>query len=152
MAGSLNKMTIIGNLGKDPEIRVMQDGTKIASFSVATSENWRDRNTQEKRERTEWHRVVVFNPKLVEICERYLRKGSKIYLEGQLQTREWTDQQNKTCRTQEVIIRYRGEIVLLDSRSDSFSGSSGGFEEKEDGSEGYSLESIENSLSDEIPF
>ncbi len=92
MAGSVNKAILIGNLGRDPEIRSTQDGTKIANFSVATSENWRDRSTGERRERTEWHRVVIFDEKLTEIAEKYLRKGSKVYVEGQIQTRKWQDQ------------------------------------------------------------
>lgn len=118
MAGSVNKVILVGNLGKDPEIRSTQEGMKIASFSVATSESWRDRSTQERVERTEWHRVVVFNEKLADVVEKYLRKGSKIYLEGQLQTRKWTDQSGQEKYTTEVVIpRFRGELTMLDGRA-----------------------------------
>src|SRR5260221_12218555 len=111
---SLNKVQLIGNLGKDPEMRYGQDGSKFASFSVATSERWRDKQTNEMRDRTEWHRVVVFNEKLAEICEQYLRKGSSVYLEGQLQTRKWTDNAGLERYTTEVVLsRFRGEMVML---------------------------------------
>ncbi|HSR71936.1 MAG TPA: single-stranded DNA-binding protein [Kiloniellales bacterium] len=117
MAGSVNKVILVGNLGRDPEIRTTQDGLKIANLSVATSENWRDRNTGERRERTEWHRVVVFNDRLVDVIEKYLKKGSKVYLEGQLQTRKWTDQSGQDRYTTEVVLqRYRGEMTMLDTR------------------------------------
>lgn len=116
MAGSVNKVILVGNLGKDPEVRMTQEGTKVVSFSVATSEQWRDRDTQERKERTEWHRVVVFNEKLAEIADKYLRKGSKIYVEGQLQTRKWTDQTGQERYTTEIVVpRFRGEITMLDS-------------------------------------
>jgi single-strand DNA-binding protein len=115
MAGSINKVILIGNLGRDPEVRMTQDGAKIVTFSLATSEQWKDRDTQERKERTEWHRVVIFNEKLAEIAEKYLRKGSKIYVEGQLQTRKWTDQNGQEKYTTEVVIsRFRGEITMLD--------------------------------------
>lgn len=115
MAGSVNKVILVGNLGKDPEIRMTQDGMKIATFSLATSEQWRDKSTQERVERTEWHRVVVFNDKLSEVVEKYVRKGSKLYLEGQLQTRKWTDQNGQEKYTTEVVIpRFRGELTMLD--------------------------------------
>jgi single-strand DNA-binding protein len=117
MAGSVNKVILVGNLGRDPEIRSTNDGTRVANLSVATSESWRDRNTGERRERTEWHRVVVFNDRLVDVIEKYLHKGSKVYLEGQLQTRKWTDQQGQDRYTTEVVLqRYRGELTMLDSR------------------------------------
>lgn len=116
MAGSVNKVILVGNLGKDPEVRMTQDGTKIVNFSLATSEQWRDRDTQERKERTEWHRVVIFNEKLADVAEKYLRKGSKIYVEGQLQTRKWTDQAGQERYTTEIIVpRFRGEITMLDS-------------------------------------
>lgn len=122
MAGSVNKVVLVGNLGKDPEIRTMQDGSKVASFNVATSETWKDKATGERKERTEWHRVAVFNPNLAEVCEKYLHKGSKVYLEGQLQTRKWQDQTGADRFTTEVIIpRFRGDIVLLDSKGDGAS-------------------------------
>ena len=123
MAGSVNKAILIGNLGRDPEIRSTQDGTKIANFSVATSENWRDRSTGERRERTEWHRVVIFDEKLTEIAEKYLRKGSKVYVEGQIQTRKWQDQSGQEKYTTEVVLnRFRGTLTMLDSRRDSEGG------------------------------
>ncbi|GAB4237178.1 MAG: hypothetical protein Tsb0032_41980 [Kiloniellaceae bacterium] len=123
MAGSVNKVILVGNLGRDPEIRSTQDGTKIANLSLATSENWRDRNTGERRERTEWHRVVIFNDRLVDVVEKYLRKGSKIYIEGQLQTRKWTDQSGVEKYTTEVVLqRYRGELTMLDGRQDGGGG------------------------------
>ena len=126
MAGSVNKVILVGNLGRDPEIRSTQDGTRIANLSLATSENWRDRNTGERRERTEWHRVVIFNERLAEVAEKYLRKGSKIYVEGQLQTRKWTDQSGQDRYTTEVVLqRFRGELTMLDSRAgggDDFGG------------------------------
>lgn len=118
MAGSVNKVILVGNLGRDPEIRYSQDGTKIVTLSVATSENWKDRSSGERREKTEWHRVVIFNPSLAELAERYLRKGSKMYLEGALHTRKWTDPSGGERTTTEVVIgRFRGELALLDSRT-----------------------------------
>ena len=123
MAGSVNKVILIGNLGRDPESRTMQDGNPVVNLSVATSESWRDRNSGERRERTEWHRVVIFNEKLAEIAQKYLRKGSTIYIEGQLQTRKWTDQSGQEKYTTEVVLqRYRGELTMLGGRSDSMGG------------------------------
>jgi len=118
MAGTVNKVILIGNLGRDPEIRTTQDGTKITHLSIATTDTWRDRTSGERRERTEWHRVVIFNDKLGEVAEKYLRKGSKVYLEGSLQTRKWTDQSGQDRYTTEVVLqRYRGEMTMLDTRS-----------------------------------
>ena len=115
MAGSVNKVILVGNLGRDPEIRSTQDGTRIATLNLATSETWRDRASGERKERTEWHRVVIFNERLAEIAEKYLRKGSKIYVEGQLQTRKWQDQQGQERYTTEVVLhRFRGELTMLD--------------------------------------
>jgi single-strand DNA-binding protein len=115
MAGSVNKVILVGNLGRDPEIRSTQDGTRIATLNLATSENWRDKVSGERKEKTEWHRVVIFNDRLVEVAEKYLRKGSKIYVEGQLQTRKWTDQQGQERYTTEVALqRFRGELTMLD--------------------------------------
>src|SRR5437588_1663735 len=115
MAGSVNKVIVIGNLGADPEIRRTQDGRPIANLRVATSENWRDKATGERREKTEWHRVVIFNEPLCRIAEQYLKKGSKIYLEGALQTRKWTDQQGVEKYSTEVVLQgFRGELTLLD--------------------------------------
>jgi single-strand DNA-binding protein len=117
MAGSVNKVTLIGNLGRDPEIRSMQDGNRIATFTVATSDTWRDRASGERKERTEWHRVVIFNERLAEIAEKYLRKGSKIYLEGSLQTRKWTDQSGADKYSTEVVLQgFNSNLTMLDAR------------------------------------
>ncbi len=117
MAGSVNKVILIGNLGRDPEIRSTQDGVKIANFSVATSENWRDKSSGERRERTEWHRVVIFNERLVDVVEKYLKKGAKVYVEGALQTRKWTDKEGQERYSTEVVLqRFRGELTMLDGR------------------------------------
>ncbi len=122
MAGSVNKVILVGNLGRDPEIRSMQDGGKIVQLSIATSESWRDRNSGERRERTEWHRVVIFNENLGKVAEQFLKKGSSVYIEGQLQTRKWTDQQGIEKYTTEVVLqRYRGELTMLGARSDASS-------------------------------
>jgi single-strand DNA-binding protein len=126
MAGSVNKVILVGNLGRDPEIRSTQDGSKVANLSLATSETWRDRNSGERRERTEWHRVVIFNDKLCEVVERYLKKGSKVYIEGQLQTRKWTDKDGQDRYSTEVVLqRFRGELTMLDGRQDG--GGGGGY-------------------------
>jgi single-strand DNA-binding protein len=123
MAGSVNKVILVGNLGRDPEVRHTQDGTKIVHLAVATSERWRDRNSGEQRERTEWHRVVIFNERLGEVAERYLSKGRSVYLEGQLQTRKWQDQSGQERYTTEVVLqRFRGELVLLGGRDDMAGG------------------------------
>ncbi|HWB47472.1 MAG TPA: single-stranded DNA-binding protein [Stellaceae bacterium] len=115
MAGSINKVILVGNLGRDPEIRSTGEGMRIANLALATSESWRDRNSGERKERTEWHRVVIFNERLVEIAEKYLRKGSKIYVEGALQTRKWTDNQGMERFSTEIVLqRFRGELTMLD--------------------------------------
>ena len=120
MAGSLNKVTLIGFLGKDPDIRNAQDGSKIANLSIATSESWKDKNSGERKEKTEWHKVVIFNEILGGVAEKYLKKGSKVYLEGQLQTRKWTDQQGQEKYTTEIAIKgYEGKIILLDTKEES---------------------------------
>ena len=127
MAGSVNKVILVGNLGRDPEIRTTQNGMKVANLRVATSERWKDRNSGEMQERTEWHSVAIFNEHLVGVAERFLHKGSKVYLEGQLQTRKWTDQQGQDRYTTEVVMnRFRGELQMLDSRGDSGGGGGGG--------------------------
>lgn len=119
MAGSVNKVILVGNLGRDPEIRNTQSGAKIANLSIATSDTWTDRATGERRERTEWHRVVLFNERTANVAERFLRKGSKVYLEGELQTRKWTDQQGMERYTTEVVLnRFRGDLEMLDSKPD----------------------------------
>ncbi len=116
MAGSVNKVILVGNLGKDPEVRNSQAGQKIVSFSLATSETWNDKASGEKRERTEWHRVVVFNERIADVAERFLKKGRKVYIEGSLQTRKWTDQSGAEKYSTEIVIdRFRGELVLIDS-------------------------------------
>src|SRR5437763_16566294 len=118
MAGSVNKVILVGNLGRDPEIRSTQDGTRIANLNLATSESWRDRTSGERKERTEWHRVVICSERLVEIAEKYLKKGSKIYIEGALQTRKWTDNAGVEKYSTEVVLqRFRGELTMLDGAS-----------------------------------
>lgn len=131
MAGSVNKVILIGNLGADPEIRRTQDGRPIANLRVATSESWRDRNSGERRERTEWHRVVIFNEGLCKVVEQYLKKGSKVYIEGQLQTRKWTDQSGQERYSTEVVLQgFNSTLTMLDGRSGGgggdYGGSSGG--------------------------
>ena len=150
MAGSVNKVILVGNLGRDPEVRHTNDGNPIVNLSVATSESWRDRSSGERRERTEWHRIVIFNEKLGEIAQKYLQKGSKIYLEGQLQTRKWSDQQGVEKYSTEVVLnRFRGELTMLDTR-----GGSGDFGTNEQLGEGRPAEipSATSDLDDEIPF
>ncbi|MDR3030763.1 MAG: single-stranded DNA-binding protein [Holosporales bacterium] len=117
MAGSLNKVMLMGNLGKDPEIKFMPDGSKIVLFSMATTEFWKDKTTGERRDRTEWHRIVIFNDRLADIIEKYVRKGSRVYIEGQLQTRKWTDQSGVEKYTTEIVLpKFRGELLLMDSK------------------------------------
>ena len=120
MSGSINKVILVGNLGRDPEIRAMQNGDKVVQLSIATSDRWKDKTSGEQRERTEWHRVVIFNDGIGRIAEQYLKKGSTVYIEGQLQTRKWTDQSGQEKYTTEIVLqRYRGELTLLGSRSNS---------------------------------
>ena len=156
MAGSVNKVIIVGNLGRDPEVRATQDGGKIVNLSIATSETWKDRNTGERRERTEWHRCVVFNEALAKVAEQYLRKGSTVYLEGQLQTRKWTDQSGTEKYTTEIVLqRYRGELTMLggrgdgEARGDDQGGSAGNYREASGGG-GY--DAGPDDLNDEVPF
>ncbi|HEX8167279.1 MAG TPA: single-stranded DNA-binding protein [Beijerinckiaceae bacterium] len=126
MAGSVNKVILVGNLGKDPEVRRMGSGEPVVNLSVATSESWKDKSTGERKEKTEWHRVVIFNENIARIAEQYLKKGSKVYVEGQLQTRKWTDQSGQEKYSTEVVIqRFRGDLTLLDGRG----GGSGEYEE-----------------------
>jgi single-strand DNA-binding protein len=118
MAGSVNKVILVGNLGKDPEVRNTQDGSKIVNLTLATSETWNDRASGERKERTEWHRVVIFNDRTADVAERFLKKGAKIYVEGALQTRKWTDQSGQDRYTTEVVIgRFNGNLTMLDTRS-----------------------------------
>ena len=153
MSGSVNKVTLVGNLGRDPEIRAMQNGDKIVQLSIATSDRWKDKNSGEPRERTEWHRVVIFNDALGKIAEQYLKKGSTVYLEGQLQTRKWTDQQSgqEKYTTEVVLQRYRGELTLLGSRQDNQIGNDYNKSEVDQSAES-SVSNIASDLDDEIPF
>ena len=153
MAGSVNKVILVGNLGRDPEVRTMQNGGKVCNLSVATSERWRDRNSGEMQERTEWHRVVIFDEKLVDVAEKYLQKGRKVFLEGQLQTRKWTDQSGQEKYTTEVVLqRFRSNLVLLDGRGEGGGDYAGG------GGGGYDQDASQpagpsgSDLDDEIPF
>ncbi|PWK62808.1 single-stranded DNA-binding protein [Roseicyclus mahoneyensis] len=126
MAGSVNKVILVGNLGRDPEVRSFQNGGKVCNLRIATSETWKDRATGERKERTEWHSVAIFSEPLAKIAEQYLRKGSKVYIEGQLETRKWQDQSGQDRYSTEVVLRpYRGELTLLDGR-DGGGGSGGG--------------------------
>ncbi len=119
MAGSVNKVILVGNIGKDPEVRSMQNGSRVCNLSVATSESWRDKSSGERKEKTEWHRVVIFNDNLIQVAEKYLRKGSKVYIEGALETRKWTDQQGVEKYSTEVVIKqFRGELTMLDGRNE----------------------------------
>ena len=171
MAGSVNKVIIIGNLGQDPEVRNFPSGGKVCNFSVATSENWKDKNTGERKERTEWHRVSITSEPLVRVAEQYLRKGSKVYLEGQLETRKWQDQSGQDKYTTEVVLRpYRSELTMLDGRSDGGQGggNQGGYMADQGGSQsggsymadqsggsqggGFNSPATSADLDDEIPF
>ncbi|MGK2739723.1 single-stranded DNA-binding protein [Tepidicaulis sp. LMO-SS28] len=160
MAGSVNKVILIGNLGADPEIRHTQDGRPIANLRIATSESWRDRNTGERKERTEWHRVVIFNEGLCKIVEQYLKKGSKVYIEGQLQTRKWTDQSGQERYSTEVVLQgFNSSLTMLDSRSGGgssgggdFGGASGGGYDNGNYGGGQGGGNFNQDLDDEIPF
>ena len=133
MAGSVNKVILVGNLGNEPEVRNLPSGGKVVNLSVATSERWRDRNTGEQREKTEWHRVVIFSEGLAKVAEQYLRKGSKVYLEGQLQTRKWQDQSGQDKYSTEIVLQgFNASMVLLDGRGEG-AGDSGGFRGNDDG-------------------
>jgi single-strand DNA-binding protein len=164
MAGSLNKVMLIGNLGRDPEIRATQDGREIANLAIATSETWKDRQSGERRERTEWHRVVIFNEGLVNVVKNYLKKGSKVFIEGQLQTRKWVDKDGQEKYSTEVVLQnYNGNLTMLDGKreGESYGGgaSSGGSSSRvqdsyaPSGNAGSRAESfVDNALDDEIPF
>jgi single-strand DNA-binding protein len=157
MAGSVNKVILVGNLGADPEIRRTQDGRPIANLRLATSESWRDRNTGERREKTEWHRVVIFNEGLCKIAEQYLRKGSKIYVEGQLQTRKWQDQSGQDRYSTEVVLQgFNSALTMLDGRDGGSGGGGGGFSDDSRDVSDQSGSSKDGGFSrdmdDEIPF
>ena len=160
MAGSVNKVILVGNLGRDPEVRYSQDGNKIVNMSLATSESWTDRSSGERREKTEWHRVVIFNDRLGEIAEKYLNKGSKVYLEGQLQTRKWTGNDGQERYSTEVVInRFRGELTMLDSRGSSaledgssVQGTEFGGSEESMKANSEEIGTVSDQLDDEIPF
>lgn len=167
MAGSVNKVILVGNLGADPDVRTMQSGDKVVNLSVATSESWKDKATGERREKTEWHRVVIFNKGLVTVCENYLKKGAKIYIEGQVETRKWQDQATGQDKyTTEIVLRpFRGELTMLDSRNAGGSGGGygGGQSFNDGGSSNYgggapaqqqqqSSPAPVDAMDDEIPF
>jgi len=154
MSGSVNKVTLIGNLGRDPEVRAMQNGDKIVQLSVATSDRWKDKNSGEQRERTEWHRVVIFNDALGKIAEQYLKKGNTVYLEGQLQTRKWTDQQSgqEKYTTEVVLQRYRGELTLLGSRTENQISNYQDNAQIDQSNQVSISDDIASDLDDEIPF
>jgi len=153
MSGFLNRVQLIGNLGRDPEVRTTQSGGRVVTLSIATSDSWKDERSGERRERTEWHRVVIFNENLAKVAEQYLRKGAKVYIEGQLSTRKWTDKDGQEKYSTEVVLnRFRGELQMLDSRGEGAARSEGG-------SNGGSTSRSEpvnfdrgNDLDDEIPF
>ncbi len=157
MSGSVNKVILVGNLGREPEVRTMQNGGKVCNLSVATSERWKDRNTGENQERTEWHRVVIFDDRLCDVAERFLQKGSKVYLEGELQTRKWQDQSGQDRYSTEVVLRrFRGVLTMLDSRG---GGGGGGGDYGGGGGSGDNFpqddgmsSGASNDLDDEIPF
>ena len=164
MAGSLNKVMLIGNLGADPEIRSFQNGGRVANLRIATSETWKDRNTGERQERTEWHTVAIFSEGLVNVCENYLRKGSKVFVEGQLQTRKWQDQQGNDRYSTEVVLRgFNGTLTMLDGRGEgggggSRGGDNGGWNQDGGGSGGGQSGGSQgggsgyDDLDDDIPF
>ena len=155
MAGSVNKVILLGNLGKDPDIRATSAGSRLASFSIATSTKYRNKETQQLEDKTEWHRVVVFNDKLADICEKYLKKGSKVYIEGQLQTRKWTDNNGIDKYTTEVVItNYSGVMTMLDSRSQSpvTEENTNQLESAADEALGGSDNTTAEQLDDDIPF
>jgi len=145
MAGSVNKVILVGNLGKDPEVRRMTSGDPVVNLSIATSESWRDKASGERKEKTEWHRVVIFNKNLADVAEKYLKKGAKVYVEGQLQTRKWTDKDGAEKYSTEVVLQnFRGELTMLDSRNGEGGGGRGA------GEAPASFQRDE--MDDEIPF
>ena len=163
MAGSVNKVILVGNLGKDPEIRTLNSGDRVANLRIATSETWRDRASGERKEKTEWHQVVIFNENIVKVAENYLRKGSTVYIEGALQTRKWTDQQGVEKYSTEIVLqKFRGELTMIGGRGEGASGGAGG-DDYGQSSSGFQpaggrtqgagpRESFSADLDDEIPF
>jgi single-strand DNA-binding protein len=160
MAGSVNKVILVGNLGRDPEVRSFANGGKVCNLRIATSETWRDKQSGERKERTEWHSVAIFSEPLAKIAEQYLKKGSKVYIEGQLETRKWQDQSGADRYSTEVVLRpYRGELTLLDGRSDSSGGGSGsgyggGYSDQDTGggSQESAMGGSRSDIDDDIPF
>ncbi|HXH53801.1 MAG TPA: single-stranded DNA-binding protein [Sphingomicrobium sp.] len=159
MAGSVNKVILVGNLGADPEARSLNNGGEVVNMRVATSESWNDKQSGQRNERTEWHNVVIFNENLGRVAKNYLRKGSKVYLEGQLQTRKWTDQSGNDRYTTEIVLqRFRGELVLLDraegGRSSDFGGDQGGYSDRGGGSRQQRPQpaAFDSDLDDDVPF
>ncbi len=148
MAGSVNKVILVGNLGKDPEVRRMTSGEPVVNLSLATSESWRDKASGERKEKTEWHRVVIFNKNLADVAEKYLKKGSKVYVEGQLQTRKWTDKDGQEKYSTEVVLQnFRGELTMLDGRGGEGGGGGGGR-----GASEAPASFQRDEMDDEIPF
>ena len=163
MAGSVNKVILVGNLGADPEIRTLNSGDRVANLRIATSETWRDKSSGERKEKTEWHRVVIFNDNLVKVAENYLKKGSNVYIEGSIQTRKWTDQSGQEKFSTEVVLqKFRGELTMLggrgagggddDSAGYSSGGSGGGFQQGGRAQPAGPRESFSADMDDEIPF
>jgi len=153
MAGSINKVILVGNLGRDPEIRSTQDGREIANLAIATSESWKDKNSGERKEKTEWHRVVIFNEGLVKVAKSYLKKGAKVYIEGQLQTRKWTDKDGQEKYSTEVVLQnYNGNLTMLDSKRDGSSSEDSGYNQQSHSQPAQSAPKATELLDDEIPF
>jgi len=158
MAGSINKVILIGNLGKDPEVRATQDGREICNLTIATGESWKDKNTGERKEKTEWHRVVIFNENLTRVAKQYLHKGSKVYIEGQLQTRKWTNKEGQEQYSTEVVLQgFNGNLTMLDGKSEGGArGNAGGGEYDQSRSFNQGTQQraavAEAELDDEIPF
>lgn len=161
----INKVQIMGNLGRDPEVRHTQDGKKVVTLNIATSEFWKDKVTQERKDRTEWHKVIIFNEGLAEVAEKYLKKGSKVYTEGQLQTRKWTDKEGRDVYSTEIVLqRFRGELILMDSRTTNEESEPGAHTESGINNQfnttepsyghvrGRAADPVLDSLNDEIPF
>ena len=170
MAGSVNKVILVGNLGADPEIRSLNSGDRVANLRIATSETWRDKSSGERKEKTEWHRVVIFNDNLVKVAEQYLKKGSKVYIEGSIQTRKWSDQSGQEKYSTEIVLqKFRGDLTMLDGRGDGerdsggggdygggygggSSGGGGGFGGGQRNQSSGPRENFSADLDDEIPF